>query len=213
MDGADTQRERTIGSCVVLIGASGAGKTTTGWLLARLLGYGFADLDQLIEKTAGRSVQQIFAEDGEDHFRSLEAAALRGLLGLKTHVISTGGGAVLEDSNWEMFSNLGAVVWINTPAEEIARRLSADPAELEKRPLLADALTEKNPEARQKLLTARIKALIGNRQERYKRAEVVVQDAFSTPESTAHLIRETLAKNGVVRQTLGASPLTRWQPG
>jgi shikimate kinase len=61
---------------VFLIGMMGAGKTTVGRLLADKLGYRFVDTDALIERVAGKTINQIFAEDGEDAFRELEAQVL-----------------------------------------------------------------------------------------------------------------------------------------
>ncbi|MDP8964255.1 MAG: AAA family ATPase, partial [Cyanobacteriota bacterium] len=61
---------------VFLIGMMGVGKTTVGRLLARQLGYGFIDTDALIEQAAGKTINEIFARDGEDAFRQLESQVL-----------------------------------------------------------------------------------------------------------------------------------------
>ena len=78
---------------LVLTGFMGSGKTTVGRLLAARLGWRFADLDDSIEELLGRSVPQIFAEQGEAAFRAAEVDALRELLAGSRVVIALGGGA------------------------------------------------------------------------------------------------------------------------
>lgn len=80
----------------VLIGTMGAGKTTVGRLVAAALGVGFADADELIEARAGKSVQEIFVDDGEPAFRELERAVVAETLATHDGVLSLGGGAVLD---------------------------------------------------------------------------------------------------------------------
>lgn len=198
-------------SNIILMGATGCGKSTTGWLLARLLGYGFIDLDQMIEARERKSVNQIFEASGEQHFRQLEVSLIEKLARVRSHVIALGGGAAENDDSWYLLQKMGTTVWINTPAEEIARRLLANEGELKKRPLLAELLTHKDPETRQKLMGERVKALIGNRVGRYKQARLVVSDTFSTPETTAHLLKEALLREGLLQLPQDQRPLDRWR--
>jgi len=198
------------GSNIILMGATGAGKTSTGRLLARLVGYGFLDLDELIEQREHKTVQELFEARGEDHFRELERAQLRSLSGLRSHVLSVGGGTVMDDESWTQLQDMGATVWINTPAEEIARRLLARESELSKRPLLAEVLSHKDNETRLRLLSERLKALIGNRVGRYKQARLAVSDSFSTPETTAHLVKDLLVREGILTLSREHCPFDRW---
>ena len=81
----------------VLVGPPGAGKTTVGQLLAEALGVPFRDTDADIEATAGKPISDIFVDDGEDHFRALERAAVAAALESFDGVLALGGGAVLAD--------------------------------------------------------------------------------------------------------------------
>jgi shikimate kinase len=85
-----------VGPLLVLVGPPGAGKTTIGALVADALGVEFVDTDQLIEAEAGKSVADIFIEDGEEAFRELEHAAARRALAGHDGVLALGGGAVLR---------------------------------------------------------------------------------------------------------------------
>jgi shikimate kinase len=78
---------------LVLTGFMGAGKTTTGRLLAARLGWEFLDLDALIEARAGMTIPAIFAAHGEPHFRHIESQALASVLGRNHIVLALGGGA------------------------------------------------------------------------------------------------------------------------
>jgi shikimate kinase len=81
---------------IVLIGAPGAGKTTVGHGLSKVLGLDFIDTDQLIEKREGKSITDIFVVDGEPHFREVELETLKKVLTLKDVVLSLGGGAPIS---------------------------------------------------------------------------------------------------------------------
>ncbi|MFL6051525.1 MAG: shikimate kinase [Actinoallomurus sp.] len=80
----------------VIIGPPGSGKTTIGELLAARLGVAFRDTDHDVEATAGKPIGEIFVDDGEEHFRELERAAVRDALATHDGVIALGGGAVLD---------------------------------------------------------------------------------------------------------------------
>jgi shikimate kinase len=82
---------------VVLVGAPGAGKTTVGRRLAHRLDIAFLDTDQLIEAQVGKPVAEIFFDDGEEHFRELETAAVTEALETHEGVLALGGGAVLSE--------------------------------------------------------------------------------------------------------------------
>ncbi|WBB57499.1 shikimate kinase [Verrucosispora sp. WMMD573] len=83
----------------VLVGAPGSGKTTVGQGLAEALGVEFRDTDADIERLAGKPIPEIFLDEGEAHFRTLERAALAAALASCTGVLALGGGAVLAEEN------------------------------------------------------------------------------------------------------------------
>lgn len=122
---------------ITIIGYRGTGKTTVGALLAQRLGWSFVDTDPEVERLAGKSIAEIFAEHGEPHFRHLETSVLSEQLARGQIVVSTGGGAILSDSNREAMKQAGPVVWLTADVHVIADRISRDPASQSRRPSLS----------------------------------------------------------------------------
>ncbi len=119
---------------IVLVGFMGAGKSSVGPLLARRLGLPFVDLDQEVQRLAGRSIPEIFQAGGEVAFRSLEARAVRALSAGVARVIATGGGVVEDPANRAHLQRLGTVVWLFADLPASLERASRDGSS---RPLLA----------------------------------------------------------------------------
>ena len=97
---------------IVLIGMPGCGKSTIGNLLARKLGRKFVDADEEIIQLAGKSIPEIFAQDGEDAFRQWESDALAHLGKQSGLVIATGGGCVTRQGNYPALHQNGSIVWL-----------------------------------------------------------------------------------------------------
>lgn len=112
-----------------LSGFMAAGKTAVGGALADRLGLPFRDLDTVVETMSGRSIREIFAEDGEATFRRLEHAALVEICGLEAVVVALGGGTVTRSRNRRLLRRAGRVVWLNTPRSTILDRLEGGGAE------------------------------------------------------------------------------------
>lgn len=107
---------------IILIGMPGCGKTTVGTLLAQKCGRKFIDTDTLIAEKAGKSIPQIFADDGENGFRALETQILAEIGKCSNLVISTGGGCVTRRENYPLLHQNGHIVWLK-------RDISALPTE------------------------------------------------------------------------------------
>ena len=117
---------------IVLVGFMGAGKTTVGHLLSERLGLPFADSDLIIEQRSGRSVPQIFAEDGEPAFRALEHQVIVGLLDGPALVLALGGGATEHPGTRGRLA-AAEVVYLQVGYEQAMHRVGGDSG----RPLLA----------------------------------------------------------------------------
>ena len=108
---------------IVLVGFMGTGKTSVGQKLAQRLERPMIDTDDIIGEDSGMDIPDIFARYGEAYFRDLESAAVRKAANLENHVISTGGGVVLRESNLEMLKRNGVVFCLTATTEEIWRRV------------------------------------------------------------------------------------------
>lgn len=120
---------------VFFVGFMGAGKTSVSRRLARLCGIASIDMDSYIERREGRRIRDIFAEDGEGHFRDLETQVLREMTQGDPVLVSCGGGVVLRPENRAILRDDGFVVFLKVQADEAKSRIS-DPST---RPLLGDA--------------------------------------------------------------------------
>lgn len=122
---------------LVLIGMPACGKSTIGKRLAAELNMQFVDTDELIVKTAGKSIPEIFSECGESGFREIESQAVLEAAKLQHTVIATGGGAVLKEENVRLLSQNGRIYFIDRPLSFLTatadRPLSNNQADLEKR--------------------------------------------------------------------------------
>jgi shikimate dehydrogenase len=97
---------------IILIGMPGCGKSTIGRLLAEKTKRIFKDADQVIEETAGKTIPDIFAEDGEQAFRDIESSVLRDLGKESGLVIATGGGCVTRSCNYPSLHQNGTIYWL-----------------------------------------------------------------------------------------------------
>ena len=173
---ADLAR-RLRGLNIYLVGMMGAGKSAVGRPLAQALGYRFLDADSVLERSVGRSIPQIFAEEGEEGFRRLETAVLDQLAHWHSLVVATGGGVVTRPVNWGHLRQ-GVVIWLDAPEDELLRRLQADPTP---RPLLED------PDP-----AGRLRHLLGERRPLYAQADLHVRQASGLPEAVAAQVLEAL---------------------
>jgi len=108
---------------VYLVGMPGSGKSTVGPELARRLGVPFVELDAEVERAAGRTVREVFEQEGEARFREFEAGALVGVAAHDPSVVSCGGGVVLEPANRVTLRATGEVVFLSVPLEILKGRV------------------------------------------------------------------------------------------
>lgn len=122
---------------IVLAGYRGSGKTTVGRLLGQRLDRPFVDCDLLIVQRAGKSIREIFSQQGERAFRRLESRVVRELAGLVDHVIALGGGALESPENRRVIADAKhAVIYLRCHPPELLRRIAADAATSDNRPNL-----------------------------------------------------------------------------
>ncbi len=117
---------------IVLCGFMGCGKTTVGKALAQRLNLQFVDSDTVIEQVQGKTVTEIFAQNGEAYFREIERNVIKSLVAKSGLVIATGGGAVLNPENVNALKTNGTVVFLDVSKNEVLKRLKDDTT----RPLL-----------------------------------------------------------------------------
>ncbi|HKJ91567.1 MAG TPA: shikimate kinase [Longimicrobiales bacterium] len=173
---------------VVLVGFMAAGKSTVGRLLAQRLGWRFVDFDTEIEASAGRSIERIFAEEGEAAFRALEAELTRHVAEEHDAVLAPGGGWITQPALVRRLRDGSRMVWLRVSAQEAVRRAAADPIV---RPLL---------EADDPLAEAR--RLLAAREPQYARADWIVDVDGRTPTDVAREISERLEQGGVTHPRL-----------
>lgn len=159
------KREHTL---IFLTGFSGSGKSTIGPLLANSLGYEFVDLDQSIEKNAGKSITKIFAENGEEYFRALELRSLTELVEQKRLVVSLGGGVLENDPSYALIQKSGTMVYLKSPSKTLARRL----CNKTDRPLLKG---ERGRKLSREEIEEKITIILAKREPRYKSADITVE--------------------------------------
>ncbi|GHG20869.1 shikimate kinase [Streptomyces filamentosus] len=166
----------TGGPLVVLVGPMGSGKSTVGTLLAERLGVPYRDTDADIVAAEGREISDIFVEDGEEHFRALERAAVATAVAEHGGVLALGGGAVLDAGTRALLAGR-PVAYLSMDVEEAVRRVGLGAA----RPLLAV-----NPRRQWR-------ELMDARRHLYEEvARVVVATDARTPEEVAEAVLDAL---------------------
>ncbi len=162
------------GKPIFLAGFMATGKSKVGPVLADRLGRVFLDTDDMVEAAAGKSIPEVFAEDGEPIFRSLEHDCVVRASQMAGAVIALGGGAVTQEANWETIRRTGVSVCLRADAETIFARVTRKG----ERPLLA-GLDDVGR-------MAKIREMLEAREPFYARADVFVTSTDEqTPEETA----------------------------
>lgn len=156
---------------IVLVGMPGAGKSTLGKALAQRIHRPFWDIDSMVERSAGTSIEAVFAEKGEAYFRALEVEAAAEAGRQNGAVIATGGGTVLNDENVRTLKQNGIIVYLRRPLETLE-------------------ISPKRPLARDRTALSR---LADTRLPRYEAVADVVVDALQDTEKTLRRIEQAVA--------------------
>ncbi|MFM8880343.1 MAG: shikimate kinase [Verrucomicrobiota bacterium] len=155
---------------IALVGFMGVGKSTVGQILAGMLDFEFIDTDRVIETREGRRISDIFAKEGESHFRDLETNLIREYENRQGLILSTGGGLVVRPENLASLRRHALIVCLWASPGVIYERVRHQGH----RPLLA------TPDPR-----ARITELLNERNPAYQQADLLVGVDFRSPQETA----------------------------
>jgi shikimate kinase len=168
---------------IALIGYRATGKSTVARLLATALAWECIDTDDEIQLRAGKTIAQVFTEQGEEAFRDIETAVIRENARRASCVLTLGGGAVLRAENRHLLESC-LTVWLTATAATIHERLVADERSSSRRPQLTNAGG-----------LAEIEELLAQRQPIYRLcADLVVETEGKTPrEVTDELLRQIRA--------------------
>ncbi len=176
---------------IALIGPMGAGKSSIGRYLAKVLERPFVDLDRCIEDQAGASIPWVFEKEGEPRFRQREREALLAALQGDGHVIACGGGIVLDPDNRTALRDHAFVVLLLVSVEEQLQRLARDRS----RPLL-------HTDDRR----ARLESLASHRDPLYaETADLIFHAGEHGPSQAAQLLGEQLLKHSPTERTAASN--------
>jgi shikimate kinase len=169
------------GTLMYRTGFMGSGKSAVGPGLARLIGFGHADLDAAIEQRTGLSVAEIFRSGGEGQFRKIEREALEELSGMQSTVIALGGGTLLDAQNLRLVKATGMLVYLEADTGILLPRLRRGPM----RPLLS---THRGGPHGETEMGEIVRKLLEKRKPGYETADFTVSAANDDPSATAGAI-------------------------
>lgn len=162
---------------IALIGMMGAGKSSVGKLLASKTGFNLIDTDELIVKQEGKSVNQIFEENGEQYFRILETQILQNVLNAQNQVISTGGGIVKFQKNIDLLKSNSTLIYLKADCQTLYNRVKSD----KNRPLLNNSED----------VYSKINILLKERCIKYEMADIIID---TTEKSLQTIADEIIGK-------------------
>jgi shikimate kinase len=165
-------------SRIYLIGFMGSGKTTHGKQIARMMGYDFLDMDQWIAEKEGKSIPEIFAEEGESRFRELETAAIKETDQLQKVIIATGGGLPCRGDNMQMLKASGLTIYLKLTPKALLSRLKVSKTQ---RPLLEGKSEEE--------MYATIREMLVEREPWYSQADMTIEGLEKVNERVVNAIQ------------------------
>ena len=170
-----------MGKSLTLTGMMGVGKSTIGKILAKKLRYKFIDVDKLIEKKEGLSINLIFKNKGETYFRKVESEITLSELKKQDSVIALGGGAFLNNLIRKNTKKLSMSFWLDVPLEELIKRLNKG----KRRPLLHRKNTGET-----------VKKIYFDRKKIYNEADFKIKCRFLTSKEIINKILDLYEKSG-----------------
>ena len=170
---------------IIITGFMGTGKTTVGHLLAERIGRSFVDLDQQLEAHFGKSIPQIFSEDGEPAFRAAESRLCHHFAAITGNVLSTGGGALVNQENLRVLADSGVIVCLTATVDTILERVD----KVRERPLLQGNTQERR---------VRIRELLKLRRPAYALIPLHVDTTGLSPSQIVEHVLDTLDANAEV---------------
>jgi len=162
---------------IILTGFMGVGKTSVGTQLAKDVGFTFVDTDKLIEADQDLAITAIFEKFGEPYFREVEARIVQQVMQGESQVVSTGGGAVIRDTNREAFKKAGFVACLTARPEVIFDRIKHETH----RPLL------QTPDP-----LAKIREMLASRAKFYAQADAIIDTSEKSVEDVIAAIKERI---------------------
>jgi shikimate kinase len=185
---------------LILTGFMATGKSTVGPLVASRLGWHFLDSDAEIIARARKPIAQIFADDGETKFRTLERQVIAALAdvrrrcphcrGIHPEVISTGGGALMDDANCDALRKAGVVICLTARPDVIAARVTR-----------SRVVRPKLMQQSGKSTLERVKELMEERREAYARADLQIDSSELSVEQAADLVLTEFSKHATLKGT------------
>ncbi len=185
------------GNKVYLLGPSGSGKTVIARRLGDRAGWSMIDTDETIRRRTGRSIADIFSEEGEGAFRALELSLLKEIADEKRPtIVATGGGLPTVEGAMDIMLSSGLTIFLEASADELWQRVVGD---LEERPLLH------GKDGYNRLIT-----MLDMRTPVYRRAAVTVRTEELTVNQVLKLVLSQIsAVDGLTRPNLGRQRLAR----
>lgn len=170
---------------IILTGFMGTGKTTVGRLLAQRLDRPFIDMDEQLEAHFGQSIAEVFAQKGEEFFRTAEAQLCQQLAQQQGLIIATGGGALINPQNRQTLAQSGPILCLTASVDAILERLAA----ASDRPLLESESSDRRQ---------RIQSLLAQRRVAYASIPLQVNTDQKSPQAIVDAVMEALAAHAEV---------------
>ena len=160
---------------ITLCGMMGSGKSIIGKKLANKINFNFVDTDNLIEEKVGKSITEIFTENGESYFRKIEEKIIINILKKKNYVISLGGGSIINNNIRRIIKNNSYNIYLNVNIDILVKRLISS----KKRPLI------KNKDINDTLIN-----LFNKRKKFYQKADLILNNENNINQTIINIIKK-----------------------